>query len=229
MTQFEKFSLDYLSSISGEKLNKYLVIINGIVVTEVIENREQLDEAVTGALSVNPESEIQVYELIAYEPTATTTGVEAETEVEEVVETADESEVETEEKTVEVAEETSKDLPRCDDKFDKKAAKKAKKAAKLAKKAGKVVEEPLIAEVPMETIVSAPAKLVVKPKPVAKKATVVGATHRVAKLDKETSVVLKEYDSISEASEDTEVHSTNISKVCRGKRSSAGGFGWKYL
>lgn len=236
MTQFEQFSLDYLSSISGEKLNKYLVIINGTVVTEVIENREQLNEAVTGALTINPESEIQVYELIAFEPTETEAVVEETTEEPDTEDTVEETEevdaTEPESCTedsnaVEVSDEPSKDS----DRSAKKAKKKAKKAAKLAKKAKKEAkkaseaEEQLVDELPMEETVT--KKKVVKK--TVKKTSAVGSTQRVAKLNKDTKEIIKEYDSIADAADDSGVHSTNISKVCRGIRGSAGGFGWKYL
>ena len=41
--------------------------------------------------------------------------------------------------------------------------------------------------------------------------------------------IVKKYDSISEASKDTGVPTTNICKVLKGKRISAGGYQWMYI
>lgn len=191
-TQFESFLTKYLEQGNCEKAENFIVSINGVVVTEVIENHAQLDEAIEGALAINPDSEIVVYQQVAYETVETEEEVvEAEDEVLEI--TA--PDVETPTETVEEADEAPKDSPRSESKSERKARKAAKKAAKKAKKSKKSV----------------------------------GATQAVARLHKDTGAVLKEYDSISHASDDIGVHSTNISKVCRGIRGSAGGFGWKYL
>lgn len=39
----------------------------------------------------------------------------------------------------------------------------------------------------------------------------------------------KSYKSIKEASEDIGILATNLSRVCRGGRKTAGGFQWKYI
>jgi ferredoxin len=39
---------------------------------------------------------------------------------------------------------------------------------------------------------------------------------------------INEYKSILDAERDRNIHSSNISKVCKGKRCSAGGYKWKY-
>ena len=51
----------------------------------------------------------------------------------------------------------------------------------------------------------------------------------VAKIDKDTNEVLAIYDSIALASRENACDSSGISKVCQGKRSSCGGFKWKYI
>jgi hypothetical protein len=60
-----------------------------------------------------------------------------------------------------------------------------------------------------------------------------GSGKRVAKIDKLTDKVIKEYDSIAEAFRElgvtSKVQSSCISVVCKGKRKIAFGFKWKYL
>lgn len=50
----------------------------------------------------------------------------------------------------------------------------------------------------------------------------------VLQLDKNTGEVIKEWASLAEAERNTGILETHISRVCLGKRKSAGGFGWKY-
>ena len=51
----------------------------------------------------------------------------------------------------------------------------------------------------------------------------------VARLDKNTREVLEIFDSIEAASKAYPNTNKHISTVCKGKRKSAGGYGWKYL
>lgn len=51
---------------------------------------------------------------------------------------------------------------------------------------------------------------------------------RVAQLDLQDNL-LTEFNSVAEASRETEISKTCISRVCRGERESSGGFIWKYL
>ena len=48
----------------------------------------------------------------------------------------------------------------------------------------------------------------------------------VIQIDRDTGVIVKEYDSMTQAQKETGIG--HISCVCRGKRKSAGGFFWKY-
>ena len=50
----------------------------------------------------------------------------------------------------------------------------------------------------------------------------------VLQLDKETGEVVKEWASLAEAERQTGILGTHISRVCLGKRKSAGGFGWRH-
>jgi hypothetical protein len=51
---------------------------------------------------------------------------------------------------------------------------------------------------------------------------------RVVKMDIDMNVI-KEYNSLQDASRDTEVNSGGISKCCNGKRKRAGGFKWAFV
>ena len=52
----------------------------------------------------------------------------------------------------------------------------------------------------------------------------------VARLNKKTNEIEKIYDSISEAAKDVGLKTgSNITSVCKGKRQSVGGYGWKYI
>ena len=55
------------------------------------------------------------------------------------------------------------------------------------------------------------------------------AGKRVVKVCLDTGRPLKTYNTTGEASRHTRVPQPNITKVCRGVRKSAGGFGWRYL
>ncbi|WMU08192.1 putative intron-associated endonuclease 1 [Clostridium phage vB_CtyS-FA70] len=50
----------------------------------------------------------------------------------------------------------------------------------------------------------------------------------VLQLDKETGEVIAEFAGIKEAERVTGIHNSHISRVCRGKRKSAGGYYWQY-
>lgn len=50
---------------------------------------------------------------------------------------------------------------------------------------------------------------------------------KVMQLDKYGNVI-KEYDSVTDASRTTKIDKSNISKVCRGISNEAGGFHWRY-
>lgn len=50
----------------------------------------------------------------------------------------------------------------------------------------------------------------------------------VLQLDKNTGEVIKEWASLAEAERNTGILETHISRVCLGKRKSAGGFGWRH-
>ena len=167
---FERFAQAYFRFVNGED-QRYLVRINGVVVTEVITSKDELKEALDGALSVNDKSDIEVFMIadidlfedevedeIDEEAAENVSEKESEGEtVQEETETAEEAR-ETEEAIGEgnegaveaealvEADEAPKDLPRS--KSDKKAAKKAKKARKLAKKAKQALDDEI--EVPVE-------------------------------------------------------------------------------
>ena len=51
---------------------------------------------------------------------------------------------------------------------------------------------------------------------------------KVVQYDKEYHVI-NQYDSISEASKNTGIHTTSISNVCKGNAKTAGNYYWKYL
>ena len=51
----------------------------------------------------------------------------------------------------------------------------------------------------------------------------------VIQIDKDTLEVIAQYDSISEASKLLNIASGSITKVCQGKRKTAGGFCWSYV
>lgn len=51
---------------------------------------------------------------------------------------------------------------------------------------------------------------------------------KIIQLDKVTLKKLKLFESIADASKDVKVDSSSITKCCRGKKNSAGGFKWKY-
>lgn len=50
----------------------------------------------------------------------------------------------------------------------------------------------------------------------------------VLQLDKETGEVIAEFAGLNEAERVTGIHNSHISKVCRGKRKSSGGYYWQY-
>lgn len=50
----------------------------------------------------------------------------------------------------------------------------------------------------------------------------------VQKLDLETGEVLEEFESLASACKATGAKQPNVTKVCRGLRNSASGFGWRY-
>lgn len=50
----------------------------------------------------------------------------------------------------------------------------------------------------------------------------------VVKIDIKTNKAIKIYDSIKEASDDNNISSINISRVCRNIRKTAGGYKWNY-
>ena len=52
---------------------------------------------------------------------------------------------------------------------------------------------------------------------------------RVVMLDPNTMEELRSFDSISEASRDLNINSSNISMVCKGQRKRAGGYAWKHI
>ena len=52
---------------------------------------------------------------------------------------------------------------------------------------------------------------------------------KVEMLDPETGEVLRSFDSITEASKELSINSSNISMVCKGTRKRAGAYGWRYL
>ena len=52
---------------------------------------------------------------------------------------------------------------------------------------------------------------------------------KVAKCDKITHKILKEYNSIKEAGTDNNINVSCIYRVCNGERKSSGGFYWKYI
>jgi hypothetical protein len=54
-------------------------------------------------------------------------------------------------------------------------------------------------------------------------------TKKVHKLDPKTSEILKTYNSILEAAEDNDMDGRHISCVCKGTRTTSGGFKWKYV
>lgn len=51
----------------------------------------------------------------------------------------------------------------------------------------------------------------------------------VAKIDKTSGKIIKVYPSLGEAYRQTGVHFANISKVCKNKVKSAGGFKWEFI
>lgn len=61
------------------------------------------------------------------------------------------------------------------------------------------------------------------------KKSTIAKCKKVAMLDLKTYEVIKNFASISEASRQTKINSSNISMVCNGQRNNAGGFGWKYI
>lgn len=52
---------------------------------------------------------------------------------------------------------------------------------------------------------------------------------RLVQYDLTTGIVIAEYNSAGDAQQQTSVDSSSISKVCRGDRKSAGGYGWRYV
>lgn len=52
---------------------------------------------------------------------------------------------------------------------------------------------------------------------------------KVAKCDKKTHKIIKEYDSVKEASVENNIHFSNIYRTCKGERKSAGGYYWIYI
>ena len=238
---FERFAQAYFKFVNGED-QRYLIRINGIVVTEVITSKDELREAYEGALAVNPKSDIEVFmvaeiDLFEDEEHEVEPDTAEETPVEESVE-----EVETTEDTVEEADEAPKDLPRSD-KSTKKAAKKAKKSAKLAKKAKKKADKAQLDAgfAPVEDWETpAKPKAIVRSKPVVKKkvikkttvkktttAKTIGSTQSVQQIHLDTGAVIATFDSVAHAAQALGINATNISKVTNGHRKSTGGFGWK--
>ena len=61
--------------------------------------------------------------------------------------------------------------------------------------------------------------------------TKIGKANSVSinQIDIHTKEIIKTWDSMMEAERVTGVHNSKISMVCKGKRKSAGGFGWEYL
>ena len=51
----------------------------------------------------------------------------------------------------------------------------------------------------------------------------------VEKLDINTRMVIKAYNSISEASKENNLHCTSVRNVCVGIQKTAGGFRWRYV
>ena len=56
-----------------------------------------------------------------------------------------------------------------------------------------------------------------------------GGAKQIAQIDIDTNTILHIYNSIAEASRLTKIDSSSISKVCKNKLKSCGGFKWKYL
>lgn len=52
---------------------------------------------------------------------------------------------------------------------------------------------------------------------------------KVAKIDIETNEILMIYDSVALASRENNCDSSAITKVCKKKRQTCGGFKWKYI
>lgn len=250
---FERFAQAYFAFVNDND-ERYLVRINGVTIKEVITSKDELREAIEGALAVNPKSEVEVYkvfneDLFKEEEVETPVETEDEVVVEEAptdvvgnpdVATATEEEVDTTEDTVEEADEAPKDLPRkandapeigeLDKELTKKEAKKLKKkekkAAKKAKKAGFApVEEWETPSEPEPVVEKVVEKKTVTKKTTTKKA--VGSTQGVQQLHLETGAVIKTFDSVSHAAQALGINATNISKVTNGHRKSTGGFGWK--
>ena len=55
-----------------------------------------------------------------------------------------------------------------------------------------------------------------------------GKLKPVIMLEKNTLKVIDEFNSIREAERKTNIQHSSISKVCKGKKKSAGGYKWKY-
>ncbi|MBQ1250512.1 MAG: hypothetical protein IIY00_02775, partial [Clostridia bacterium] len=51
----------------------------------------------------------------------------------------------------------------------------------------------------------------------------------VEMVDLVTNATIKTFPSLSEASRQTGINSSNISMVCKGRRKKAGGYSWRYL
>lgn len=245
---FERFAQAYFAFVNDND-ERYLVRINGITIKEVITSKDELREAVEGALAVNPKSEIEVYKVFnedLFKEEEVETPVETEDEVVEEVEAPVETEEEAQAAEEAIGDgsedEALKDLPR-KAKSDKKAAKLAKKLKKKEKKAAKKAKEAGYAPVeewetpslenPSPEAYSPPEPVVEKKvvKKTTKKTTTtkkaVGSAQGVQQLHLETGAVIKTFDSVSHAAQALGINATNISKVTNGHRKSTGGFGWK--
>lgn len=55
------------------------------------------------------------------------------------------------------------------------------------------------------------------------------SSRKVAKIDLQTNEILAIYDTIALAARENNCDNSGISKVCRGIRTKAGGYGWKYI
>lgn len=268
LTEFEEFALAYLTEKVGKDamkdvvptlpqghgLDNYILVINDQVITTVVKNKEELQESISGALSINAESKIEVYqrvvvELIEEETTEDTAVHEADIEIHTHVEEPSAEE----ESCYEVPEEKSEEETYYDipeekvevvESFDEVEAELDPYNVPEEKVEAEVIEEVTALpepepELPKESPKSSPKR---KPKPKPKqskpkstkpkkgtKSTDIPKDHTIGQYDEEGNLVATYEDKKAAALAAGIVNPSNITKVINGQRKTAGGFDWKIL
>lgn len=267
LTEFEEFALAYLTEKVGKDvvkdivptlpkghgLDNYILVINDQVITTVVKNKEELQESISGALSINAESKIEVYqrvvvELIEEETTEDTAVHEPDIEVHTHVDDTSKGHKSEDEEIVadvQAEEESYYEVPeeKADEDYYSVPEEKVESFDDVEAELDpyNVPEEKVETEVVEETAVALPEPEVVpeppkespkststksKSKPKSKD---IPAEHTIGQYDEEGNLMATYLDKKEAAIAVGIVNPSNITKVINGQRKTAGGFDWKML